>query len=306
MAGTPPVLLRAGGDQSQSSDASPQGDGATNVAVASHESPTWTGAVHGTVPEAEIICAAAYLLHTPPSACTMHVMDVSIIGAHQRRAQQALYRGIKGPTSHLLNQHALSSIVEGLRRLPRRVGGLHHRVVRQSSPLAAVPLEEPDSAAACAMAPPVHLVLPKEHTIILVPGDDVELEPRAPSMQALRLVRKMEWRSLAAPTRAHTLLASAYEAVPLGALHHGQTHRNMLRACDGRLSTMQVRRWRQKLTRLPILAHPCIFSGGPEGDIGHMRLLRTRNEEVTRLLCRRVQEFTAELPLTDREVEFMA
>ena len=48
-----------------SSDASPQEDGATNVAVGSHGSPTWTGAIRGTVPEAEIIGATAYLLHTP-------------------------------------------------------------------------------------------------------------------------------------------------------------------------------------------------------------------------------------------------
>ena len=48
-----------------SSNASPQGDGATNVAVASHGSPTWTSATHGTVPEEEIISAVAYLLHTP-------------------------------------------------------------------------------------------------------------------------------------------------------------------------------------------------------------------------------------------------
>ena len=168
-----------------SSDASPKGDEATNVAVASHGSPTWTGAIHGTVPEAEIIGAAAYLLHTPPSACTVHVVDASIIGAHLRRAQEALYRGIKGPTSHLVNQHALSWIVEGLRQLRRRVGGPHHWVVRQSSHLAAVPLEALDSAAARAMAPPVHLVLPKKHAIPLVPGDDGELKPRVPSMQAL-------------------------------------------------------------------------------------------------------------------------
>ena len=75
-------------------------------------------------------------------------MDASIIGAHLRRAQEALYRGIKGPTSHLVNQHALNWIVEGLQRLPRRIGGLHHWVVTQSSHLAAVLLEEPDFAAA--------------------------------------------------------------------------------------------------------------------------------------------------------------
>ena len=185
-----------------SSDASPQGDEDTNVAVASHGSPTWTGAIHGTVPEAEIIGVAAHLLHTPPSACTVHVVDASIIGAHLRTAQEA---------------------------------------------------------------PPVHLVLPKEHAILLVPREDGELEPRVPSMQALQLVREMEWRSLAACTRAHTPLPGACEAVPVGAVHHGPTRRNMLRARDGRLSTMQVmRRWRQKLTRVAIPAHPSFFCGGPE------------------------------------------
>ena len=180
-------------------------------------------------------------------------------------------------------------------------------MVRQSSHLAAVPLEAPDSAAARTMTPPVHLVLPKEHAILLVPGDDGELEPRVPSMQAPQHVREMEWRSLAARTRAHTPLAGACEAVPLGAVHHGPTHRNMPRARDGRLSTMQImRRWRQELTRVAIPAHPCIFCGGPEEDIGHMHLLCARDEEVVGLLCRRVEEFTAELPLTDRLVEFVA
>ena len=290
-----------------SSEASPQGDNATKVAVACHGSPTWTGAIYGTVPEAEIIGTAAYLLHTPPSACTVHVVDAFIIGAHLRRAQEALYRGIKGPTSHLVNQHALNWIVEGLQPLPRRAGGPHHWVLRQSSHLAAVPLEAPDSAAPRAMAPPVHLVLPKEHTILLVPGEDGELELCVPSMQALQHVREMEWRSLAARTRAHTSLAGACEAVPLGAVHHGPTHRNMLPARDGRMSTMQVmRRWRQRLTRVAIPAHPCIFCGGPEEDIGQMRLLCARDEGVAGLLCRRVEEFTAGLPLTDRAVEFVA
>ena len=113
-----------------SSDASLQEDGATNVSVASHGSPTWTGAIRGTIPEAEIIGAVAYVLQTPPSGHTVHVVDASIIGGHLRRAQEALYRGLKGPTSHLVNRHALNWIVEGLRRLPRRVGGPHHWVVR--------------------------------------------------------------------------------------------------------------------------------------------------------------------------------
>ena len=165
----------------RSSDACPQEDGATNVAVASHQRPTWTVAIRGTVPEAEIIRAAAYLLHTPLLDRTVHIVDASIIGAHLRRAQEALYPGIKGPTSHLVSQHALNWIVEGLRRLPRRIGGPHNWVVRQSSHLAAVP----DFTAAHAKAPLVHLLLPKEHGILLVPRDDGELEPHVPTMQAL-------------------------------------------------------------------------------------------------------------------------
>ena len=287
-----------------SSDASPQRGGATNVAVANHGSPTWTGAIRGMVPEAETIEAAAYLIHTPPSGHTVHIVDASMIGAHMRRAQEALYRGIKGPTPHMVNQHALNWILEGLRRLPRRIGGPHHQVVRQSSHLAATPLEERDFTAAHAKAPPVHLLLRKD---LLVPRDNGELEPHVPSMQALEQVKEVEWRSLAAHTRAHTPLAGACEAVPLGAVHHGPTHRNLQRARDGRLSTMQVmRRWRQKITRTVIPAHPCIFCGGPEEDTGHMRILCARDAAVARLLCESVEEFTAELPLADRAMEFLA
>ena len=157
------------------SDASAQEDGATNVAMASHGSPTWTGAIGGTVPEAEIIGAGAYLLQAPPLACTVHVVDASIIGAHLRGAQEALYRGISGRTSHLVNQHALNWIVEKLRRLPRRLGGPHHWLLRQCWHLAAVSLEEPDFAAARAMAPHDYLILPKEHAVLLVPTDDGDL-----------------------------------------------------------------------------------------------------------------------------------
>ena len=113
------------------------------------------------------------------------------------------------------------------------------------------------------------------------------------SLQALQLVRQMEWRSLAARARAYTPLASACEAVPLGAVPQGPTHRNMLQARDSRLSSMQVMRWqrqRQKLTCVAIPAHPCIFCGGLEEDIGHRPLLCTREEEVARLLCRRVMQ----------------
>ena len=212
------------------------------------------------------------------------------------------------PTSHPVNEHALNSIVEGLRRLPRKNEGPHHWVVRHSSHLAAGPLEEPENAAAHAKAPPVHLLLPKEHATLLVPNYDGVLEPHVPSMQAVRQVRAVEWRSLAARTRGHAPLAGACETVPLGAVHHGPTNRNMLRARDGRLSTMQVmRRWRQKVTRTVIPAHPCIFCGGPEEDTDHMRIMCARDEAVARLLCAKVEEFAADLrPPADRAMEFMS
>ena len=214
--------------------------------------------------------AAAYLLHTPPSCHSVHIVDASIIGAHLRRAEEALYRGIEGPTSHLVNQHALNQIVEELRRLPRTIAERQHWVVRQSAHLAVL-MEKPDFAAAHAKAPLVLLVLPKGHATHLVPRDDGELEPHVPSMQALQQVTEMEWRSLAARTKAHTPLADACEAVPVGAVHHGPTHSNLLRAHDGCLSTMQVMwRWQQKVTRTVMPAHPCIFCEGPGEDTSHM------------------------------------
>ena len=59
-----------------------------NVAVASPGGHTWTGAVRGTVPEIEIIGAAAYLLHTPPFGHTVRVVDASTIGAQLTRASK--------------------------------------------------------------------------------------------------------------------------------------------------------------------------------------------------------------------------
>ena len=223
-----------------SSDASPEEDMATNVVVASHGSPTWTGAIRGTVPEAEIIGAAVYLLHTPPvrvlgarSGCLHHwgapTQSAGGLlpwhqGADLTSGQPACVELDSGGTAAAATQN----------------GGPHHWVVRHSSHLAAVPLEESDFAAARAMAPPFHLLLPKEHAVFLVPREDGELEPHVPSTQALQQGREMEWRSLAARTRAHKPLAGACEAVPLGAVHHGPTHRKLLRARDGRLSTTQV------------------------------------------------------------------
>ena len=100
-------------------DAPPEEDRVTNVEMASHGSPMWTGTIRGTVPEAEIIGAAAYVLLVPSSSNTVHVVDASIIGAHVRRFEEALYRGIKRPTSLLVNQHALNWIVEGVRHQSR-------------------------------------------------------------------------------------------------------------------------------------------------------------------------------------------
>ena len=180
--------------------------------------------------------------------------------------------------------------MKGLRRLPRRVGGPHHQVVRQSSHLAAVPLEEPGFSAAHAKAPPVHLLLPKEHATLLLPKEDGVVEPHAPSMQALHQVREAGWNSVAACTKAHTPLAGACEAVPPGAVHHGPTHRELLRARDGRLPTMQVMRpRRQKVTRAVIPALPCIFCGEPEEDTGHLRILCERDEAVA--LADKAMEF---------------
>ena len=94
---------------------------------------------------------------------------------------------------------------------------------------------------------------------------------------------------------------------PFGAVHHGPTHRNLLRARAGHLSTMQVMRWwRQKITCTVIPAHLCSFCAGPEEGTGHMRILCARDEAVARLLSERVEEFTAELSLADRAMEFLA
>ena len=173
--------------------------------------------------------------------------------------------------------------------------------------MAAVPLEELDFAAAHAKAPPVHLLVPKEHATLLVPNEDGVLEPHVPCMRALQQVREAVWNSLAARTRAHMPLPSACEAVPLGAVHHGPTHRDLLRARDGRLPTMQVmRRRRRKVIRTVIPALPYIFYRGLEEDTGHMCILCERDEAVARLLCAKVDEFIDDLPLADKAMEFMS
>ena len=121
----------------------------------------------------------------------------------------------------------------------------HRWVVRQRSHLAAYPLEEPDFATTHTRAPPVHLMLPREHTALLVPDENGVLEPHMPSMRALQLVGEAVWDSLEALTRAQTPLAGACEVVPLGAVHYGPAHTDMLRARDSCLPTMQIMRpWR--------------------------------------------------------------
>ena len=64
-----------------SSNASPQEDGATNVAAASYGIPTCTGAIRGTVPKAEIVGPALCLLRTRLSGHKVHIVDASNIGA---------------------------------------------------------------------------------------------------------------------------------------------------------------------------------------------------------------------------------
>ena len=150
-------------------------------------------------------------------------------------------------------------------------------------------------------------MLPKEHATLLVPNEGGVLEPHVPSMRALQHVREAVWASLAARTRVHTPLAGACEVVPLGTVHHGPTHRDLLWARDGRLPTMQVmQQWRQKITRTVIPALPCILCGGPKEDTGHLRILCERDEAVARLLCAKVEEVNADLPFADRAMEFMS
>ena len=55
-----------------------------------------------------------------------------------------------------------------------------------------------------------------------------------------------------------------------------------------------------------IPALPCIFSGGPEEDTGHMGILCERDEGIARLLCTKVEEFTAHLPVVDTALDFMS
>ena len=117
----------------------------------------------------------------------------------------------------------------------------------------------------------------------------------------------MVWDLLAACSRDHTPLAGACRVVPLGTGHHGPTHRNLVRARDGCLATMQVmHQWRQSIARTVSPALQCIFYGGPKEDTGHWRILSERDEAGAWLFCAKVEEFTADMPLADKAMEFMS
>ena len=51
---------------------------------------------------------------------------------------------------------------------------------------------------------------------------------------------------------------------------------------------------------------PYIFCGGPVEDTGHSRILCKREQPVARLLCAKVEEFTADSPLAHRAMQFMS
>ena len=54
-----------------------------------------------------------------------------------------------------------------------------------------------------------------------------------------------------------------------------------------------------------IHALPCIVCGGPEEDTGHVHIMCERDEADAQLLCAKVEQFTADLPLQHRGMEFM-
>ena len=101
--------------------------------------------------------------------------------------------------------------------------------------------------------------------------------------------------------------AGACEAVPLGTVHRSPITRDVLRARDRRLPTIQVlRRWWQNFTRTVIPVLPCIFCRGAEEERGHWSTLCQRDEAAARVLCAKVEKFTTGLPLADRPLEFMS
>ena len=112
------------------------------------------------------------------------------------------------------------------------------------------------------------------------------LQPHLPTMQAPQQVREAEWHSLATRTRAQTPFAGAFQAVPLWAVHHGSTHRDLLRVQDShRPTNVVMRRRRQKFTRKLIAVQCSIFCGGLEEETCHMQILCARGEAAARILC---------------------
>ena len=114
----------------------------------------------------------------------------------------------------------------------------------------------------------------------------------------------MAWDSLVARTKVHTSLAGACEAVPLGTVHHSPTHGDLLQA---RVPPPH----HASHAEVAAKNHPyagssafCISCGGPEEDGGHLRILCERDEAVAWLLCAKVEEFNADLPLADKAMGF--
>ena len=92
---------------------------------------------------------------------------------------------------------------------------------------------------------------------------------------------------------------------PLQTVRNGTLHRDVLRARDGKLPTMRTMRlWRQKVNRAEYPPLPCLFCGGPEEDPLHMPSMCERDPVVVAAVCAKVEEFTADLPLADRAMEY--
>ena len=89
-------------------------------------------------------------------------------------------------------------------------------------------------------------------------------------------------------------------------MHQGPMHRDLLRARTAASPTCKSCDGGCKNQPYGGPALPCTFCGGPEEDTGHLRIMCERDEAVARLLCVKVEELTADLPLADKAMEFMS
>ena len=109
---------------------------------------------------------------------------------------------------------------------------------------------------------------------------------------------------MAACTRAQTPLADTREVVSLSTVHNRPTHRDLLLERDSPLPTMvTMRRWRQKITCQVYPSLPCIFCGAPMEDATHMHVACEREPDAEESMWARVEEFTADVLLTDRTMK---